>query len=650
MRGRQREWSAVVTLLETADGGATLLLEGQAGMGKTRLLAEAGSAARARGLFVAASAVEELGQLIPMAPLFTAIAESPDLTEGPDLHTRLLEQLRSAMAARTPLLVTLDDLQWADTTTLMALRTLHGQLSALPVTWLLARTVTEGHHDIDSLFDILERHGARRITLPPLPPAATAELAADVLAADPDPDLLALAATTNGNPALLVELLRGLRDENCLDITAGTARLLTAGVPERLQASVRQLLSLLTPEAKHLVETAAVLGRSFQLDEVAELLGSAPALLLPPLEEAITAGVLVSDAETLTFQYEVLWRAVVSGLPPAVRQSLHRNPSHDSDVLTALRRGDLAGAAARAEAAYAALPHDTATALPHDTTAALPHDTTAALPHDTATALPHSTTTAQPHDTTTAQPHGATEARIRSEFLMAQVVEARDGAGPAMALVRHIYADPASARRLLAAEPVAAVWLVRLALAVGQRSFAERVAELAAELGAANPESPAAAHARGLLSSDSTALAHAARNATDPWYRASAAEDLGVLLSRTGERSDALRSLDEALAGYGDCGATRDEARVRRRMRRMGVRHRHWTNGAHPPSGWDSLTATELRVSLLVAQGWTNRQVAEQMFISVHTVAFHLRQVFRKLEIGSRVALARLAAELESDD
>ncbi|GAA0995912.1 hypothetical protein GCM10009555_090830 [Acrocarpospora macrocephala] len=584
MRGRQREWSAVVKLLET--GGATLLLEGQAGMGKTRLLAEAGTAARARGWSVAASAVEELGQLIPMAPLFTAIAESPDLTEGP---ARLLEQLRSAMAARTPLLVTLDDLQWADTTTLMALRTLHGQLSELPVTWILARTVTEGHRDIDSLFDILERHGARRMTLPPLPPTATAELAADVLAADPDPDLLALAATTNGNPALLVELLRGLRDENRLDITAGSAHLLSAGVPERLQASVRQLLHLLTPEARHLVETAAVLGRSFQLDEVAELLGSAPAHLLPPLEEAITAGVLVSNTETLAFQHEVLWRAVVSGLPPAVRQSLR--PSHDdSDVLAALRRGDLADAAA----ACATLPHD------------------------------------------------ATEARIRSEFLTAQVVEARDGAGPAMALVRHIYAEPA-ASRLLATEPIAAAWLVRLALAAGQRSLAERIAELG------STESPATAHARGLLSSDPTALAQAARNATDPWCRASAAEDLGVLLSRTGERSDALRSLDEALSGYGDCGATRDEARVRRRMRRMGVRHRHWTNGEHPPSGWDSLTATELRVSLLVAQGWTNRQVAEQMFISVHTVAFHLRQVFRKLEIGSRVALARLAAERESD-
>jgi DNA-binding CsgD family transcriptional regulator len=46
-----------------------------------------------------------------------------------------------------------------------------------------------------------------------------------------------------------------------------------------------------------------------------------------------------------------------------------------------------------------------------------------------------------------------------------------------------------------------------------------------------------------------------------------------------------------------------------------------------------------------VSQGLTNRQVAEQMFISAHTVAFHLRQVFRKLSTGSRVELARLTVE-----
>jgi DNA-binding CsgD family transcriptional regulator len=64
-----------------------------------------------------------------------------------------------------------------------------------------------------------------------------------------------------------------------------------------------------------------------------------------------------------------------------------------------------------------------------------------------------------------------------------------------------------------------------------------------------------------------------------------------------------------------------------------------------PTVGWGSLTETELVTAGLVAQGLSNQQVAEQMYVSVHTGAFHLRQIFRKLGIGSRVELARLVAD-----
>jgi len=79
-------------------------------------------------------------------------------------------------------------------------------------------------------------------------------------------------------------------------------------------------------------------------------------------------------------------------------------------------------------------------------------------------------------------------------------------------------------------------------------------------------------------------------------------------------------------------------------LRKLGVRRRHWAVEIRPTTGWLSLTGTECAVSELVAEGLTNQQVAEQMFISVHTVAFRLRQVFRKLGISSRVELARGAA------
>jgi DNA-binding CsgD family transcriptional regulator len=63
-----------------------------------------------------------------------------------------------------------------------------------------------------------------------------------------------------------------------------------------------------------------------------------------------------------------------------------------------------------------------------------------------------------------------------------------------------------------------------------------------------------------------------------------------------------------------------------------------------PAVGWTSLTESECELAVLVADGLTNRQAAERLFISRHTVDAHLRHIFLKLGINSRVRLARLVA------
>ncbi|MEO3797795.1 AAA family ATPase [Nonomuraea sp. B10E15] len=242
---------------------------------------------------------------------------------------------------------------------------------------------------------------------------------------------------------------------------------------------------------------------------------------------------------------------------------------------------------------------------------------------------------------------GSSEARARHALLAAQVAEARDGPRSAMTLLTDPSGPLQQPSSLLAMDPTVSAWMVRIAVGAGDRATAESIVSMAESLSRANWGFPmlaaSAAHARGLLDGDREALTLAAEHIEDIWARASAEEDLGVLLKAAGEQQEAVTSFDQALTIYHDIGSFRDAARVRRRLRGMGVRRRHWHNTPRPASGWDSLTETEDAVALLAVDGWTNRQIAEQMFLSVHTVAFHLRHVYRKLTIGSRVELIRLA-------
>ena len=236
----------------------------------------------------------------------------------------------------------------------------------------------------------------------------------------------------------------------------------------------------------------------------------------------------------------------------------------------------------------------------------------------------------------------------------AQITEARDGPAAALGHLRQLGADLEARPGLLLGDPALAAWLARTALAAGDREFAARAARAAQALADAHPGSPAlaaaAAHSRGLTRRDPAVLAQAAAQHPDPWARASAAEDLGVLHSRHGDRDQAIRHLKDALAGYRQTSADRDQARIRRRLRQLGIRRRHWTTPpARPVTGWDSLTGTEQAVAGLVAQGLNNGQVAARMYISTHTVAHHLRQAFRKLSIASRVELTRIVIEHDAD-
>lgn len=200
-----------------------------------------------------------------------------------------------------------------------------------------------------------------------------------------------------------------------------------------------------------------------------------------------------------------------------------------------------------------------------------------------------------------------------------------------------------------AASATAAVLLVRGALARGDRTKAAQLAaateRLAGSRAADRAVVTAALHVRGLLERDAAVLDDAADRYQMPLARAGAIEDAGLAWALRGRRDDALIRLRQAYGLYDRLGNDAGMARVRAELRAAGVRLRHWRRSARPAYGWESLTDTERRIADLVASGLSNREVASQVFLSMHTVAFHLRHIFWKMGVTSRVELARLAAQ-----
>ncbi|GGT13920.1 LuxR family transcriptional regulator [Streptomyces purpureus] len=233
-------------------------------------------------------------------------------------------------------------------------------------------------------------------------------------------------------------------------------------------------------------------------------------------------------------------------------------------------------------------------------------------------------------------------------LLTAQLAEARGDLRAATDVLAELAARDGALRALVLEDPAAAAWCVRCALAADRPDLVRAVVGTTECLRARNRLVPAvlasATHARALAEGDTPALAQAAPLHRNPWARAAAAEDHAGLLLGGGDHESAIGELDRAMSAYGALGGERDAARVRARLRALGVRRRHWTHAKRPVSGWESLTKTERKVAELVADGLTNQQAAHHLFISPHTVGFHLRQIYRKLGIRSRTALIRLRA------
>jgi DNA-binding CsgD family transcriptional regulator len=126
-----------------------------------------------------------------------------------------------------------------------------------------------------------------------------------------------------------------------------------------------------------------------------------------------------------------------------------------------------------------------------------------------------------------------------------------------------------------------------------------------------------------------------ATTAAPPWPRAQLAE--GRALAAAGERAGAIEALVAAESAFDGFGAVRRRDEAARELRALGHRVVRPARGADD----DPLTAREREIADLVAAGRTNREAAEQLVLSTRTIEAHLRNIYAKLDVRSRVELAR---------
>jgi DNA-binding CsgD family transcriptional regulator len=188
----------------------------------------------------------------------------------------------------------------------------------------------------------------------------------------------------------------------------------------------------------------------------------------------------------------------------------------------------------------------------------------------------------------------------------------------------------------------------RVASAAGDAGLRARVLQAAEMLERERPAVPllaaVAGYARGILERDADALVAAAESlesSSRPLLYAAAAEDAGAELARTDRADQAVDQLNAAFDTYTHHEAVADARRVGRELRRLGVERRIVAQ-PRAKTGWDSLTDSEHTVVRLIAEGATNRSVAQQLHLSPHTVKTHVHNAFAKLGVTSRAQLAQL--------
>jgi DNA-binding CsgD family transcriptional regulator/tetratricopeptide (TPR) repeat protein len=359
MVGRTDELAAIAEGLESAGGGraSTLLLAGEAGVGKSRLVEVATGLARDKGMRVLRGACVNIGAAgVPYGPIvealrelhrelshedldalvgdsradlgrllpaFAAGSEQPEPTaQSQWLQARLLEAilgLVQRLAERTPVLLVVEDLHWADPGTRETLTYLVRNLRMDATALLVTYRSDELHrrHPLLPWLAELERTGrVHRIDLARLGPTTTRELLAAILGVEPDIDLVQrVVDRSDGNPFFIEEL-------------AMAEQTVEGGMPTTLRGILLARIGALPEPAQAVIGVAAVAGRRVDHDLLASVAGQDEATSLAALRDAVGQQVLVADrsggSDGYAFRHALMQEAAYEDLLPGERRRLHR--------------------------------------------------------------------------------------------------------------------------------------------------------------------------------------------------------------------------------------------------------------------------------------------------------------------------------------
>jgi DNA-binding CsgD family transcriptional regulator len=331
--------------------GGAVWIEGEPGIGKSALLAEGLRGAQASGGELAWGFADEMTTRFPLRVLLDCLrveARSPDPARAGIAEMLLgnraggllgagnpvlavaerLLGLVDELCAKSPLILAVDDLQWADEASLAVWRRLAAAVSQLPLLLVAACRPIPRRVEVARVRQEIVNDGGMVISLGPLSSSEVGELVGGLVGKPPGPRLRTVVGQAAGNPLYLREMVDALLREGAVRADAGIAELAAESgyePPATLRAAVDRRLGFLSDDSVEMLRVASLLGPETTVDELITVSGTPPAELVRSLDEAVTAGVVVAAPGRMAFRHPLIRRVFYDGVPAPVRSALHRH-------------------------------------------------------------------------------------------------------------------------------------------------------------------------------------------------------------------------------------------------------------------------------------------------------------------------------------